>query len=500
MAEIVSHQLLGLHLNRFALETLLQEGSFNYIGIPRLAVAVIGLGSIAALAFFSRYIQSRHALTVIPTKRAVAFGLASLVAAQALYGFAYYFGASTIMPVQRHMPFFAAPHPYYNEKVLSFLLGERHTNPFSLSEIDTPLSIKSRHSEQNEELKLDVDQIADDAPNIILVVTDSVRAQDIQDMSSLTPNLLARQKNGYFSLDHLSVANCTHFSFYSMMTGKLPNGFGIARSEQKLVGLVPDLAAAGYVTSSAESESLDWYDVSDILMPSETERTVIATDSTIANDTAVTDATITKLKAWQHDEASSEKPNFHLAYYNASHFPYGEGFNLLGKTNYERYLASIRLFDTEMGRLFAALDELNAWDNTLVIITSDHGEEFRENGLVGHAGALTDYQTKVPFMVLGGTAGARQDAKGIRSHLDIRPYVNSVIAPETHAFRPSTTQYLARCDYDHPDEFVVINEAGEKIVFVYDDGYLHPAGGENNSKTAADAAQKLLLQLKKDAR
>ena len=64
----------------------------------------------------------------------------------------------------------------------------------------------------------------------------------------------------------------------------------------------------------------------------------------------------------------------------------------------ELYDAGIRQLDTELGRLLGFLDSSGRADETLVIITSDHGEEFLEHGRVGHS--LTTYQQslRVPLL------------------------------------------------------------------------------------------------------
>jgi len=48
------------------------------------------------------------------------------------------------------------------------------------------------------------------------------------------------------------------------------------------------------------------------------------------------------------------------------------------------YEAEIRYFDDQLARLFDALRADSMWDNTLVLVTSDHGEEFLDHGHVVH--------------------------------------------------------------------------------------------------------------------
>ena len=76
------------------------------------------------------------------------------------------------------------------------------------------------------------------------------------------------------------------------------------------------------------------------------------------------------------------------------------------------YDAGIRQLDTEIGRLLSFLDEADRRQDTVVVITSDHGEEFMEHGRLGHF--LTTYQQslRVPLMLRGPgiPAGVRVEA------------------------------------------------------------------------------------------
>jgi arylsulfatase A-like enzyme len=71
--------------------------------------------------------------------------------------------------------------------------------------------------------------------------------------------------------------------------------------------------------------------------------------------------------------------------------------------------------DGEIGLLFERLRELGRWDDTLVVVTADHGEEFYEHGGMAHGGSLHDELIHVPLIVKpprrwSAPAGARVDA------------------------------------------------------------------------------------------
>ncbi len=64
------------------------------------------------------------------------------------------------------------------------------------------------------------------------------------------------------------------------------------------------------------------------------------------------------------------------------------------------YDAEIRSTDAGFGRFVAYLREAGLYDNTLIVFTSDHGEEFGEHGVVGwHSHTLYDELLRVPLLV-----------------------------------------------------------------------------------------------------
>jgi arylsulfatase A-like enzyme len=63
------------------------------------------------------------------------------------------------------------------------------------------------------------------------------------------------------------------------------------------------------------------------------------------------------------------------------------------------YDAAIAYIDSELARLIEELRRLGQYDNTLIIITSDHGEMFGESGVVGHHAGTFPELVHVPLVV-----------------------------------------------------------------------------------------------------
>jgi arylsulfatase A-like enzyme len=65
------------------------------------------------------------------------------------------------------------------------------------------------------------------------------------------------------------------------------------------------------------------------------------------------------------------------------------------------YSASIRLMDDWLARIVAGLEQHGLLDDTIVAVTSDHGENLGEGEMMGHALSLDDRLIRVPFVVTG---------------------------------------------------------------------------------------------------
>ncbi|HLV64631.1 MAG TPA: sulfatase-like hydrolase/transferase [Polyangiaceae bacterium] len=82
---------------------------------------------------------------------------------------------------------------------------------------------------------------------------------------------------------------------------------------------------------------------------------------------------------------------------HAEYVPH-EGFDF-GSNGRARYDGEVAFTDHHVGRLLDGLRQSPAWDRTIVILTSDHGEAFGEHGLIRHGFELWEELVRVPFIV-----------------------------------------------------------------------------------------------------
>jgi hypothetical protein len=95
---------------------------------------------------------------------------------------------------------------------------------------------------------------------------------------------------------------------------------------------------------------------------------------------------------------------------------------------YARYLNSARQVDNNLGRVLNALKARGIYDNTVVIVVSDHGEGFRV-GKVGHS-VLQKQTRSIPLIMrLPGVEAIASDA--IVSPRDLQPTLHDYLGLET---------------------------------------------------------------------
>jgi arylsulfatase A-like enzyme len=91
------------------------------------------------------------------------------------------------------------------------------------------------------------------------------------------------------------------------------------------------------------------------------------------------------------------------------------------------YDASIRQMDDGLGRVFNLLEQKDLYNNTLIIVTSDHGEEFMEHDAILHGRTFFQEVIGIPLIMRGPALPEGLRVKHPASLLDIIPTVLSLL-------------------------------------------------------------------------
>lgn len=128
------------------------------------------------------------------------------------------------------------------------------------------------------------------------------------------------------------------------------------------------------------------------------------------------------------------------------------------------YARAIRSMDDWLEQVLSRLDDAGMLDETLVIVTSDHGENFGEGGLMGHALSLDERLLGVPFVA----AGPGSDAfDGMASLAELPARIATAVGLESHPWDPAelpqgvaVAQFDGLVAHDDPRARTAVDEWG----------------------------------------
>lgn len=135
--------------------------------------------------------------------------------------------------------------------------------------------------------------------------------------------------------------------------------------------------------------------------------------------------------------SAQERPFFLMIHYMDPHDPYfvhpfdGEGYARVADPNPPKERAELyrRLYDGEivyldhhLARLFDGLRQRGLYEDSIIALTADHGEEFFEHGGWWHGQTLFEEQVHVPLIIKGtGRTGAGNVNNALVTSLDVAP-------------------------------------------------------------------------------
>jgi hypothetical protein len=262
--------------------------------------------------------------------------------------------------------------------------------------------------------------IAGRRPNVILIVLESTRSDGIGrrvDGRPLTPVLDALAARGSAARRAYSHVGFTTDSLQSLFSGKL------APTDDRQ-SLVRDFLANGYEVGTFSGQAEDFGNTATLVglrrggifvdgtMLKDERSGAFAAQGSVNIDGRILlrefDRRLGRPEAWQRP---------HFLYFNlqSAHFPYfnpgmdrilpGEPIarGEIGAANRDRvahtYWNAIAYNDRLIGDLIERLRRLGVLDNSIVVVTADHGESLFDDGFLGHGHMLNDQQTRIPFIL-----------------------------------------------------------------------------------------------------
>lgn len=124
------------------------------------------------------------------------------------------------------------------------------------------------------------------------------------------------------------------------------------------------------------------------------------------------------------------------------------------------YGAAIAYVNDQVERVFETLRQEGLWEDTLVIVTSDHGELFGEHGKYAKPEYLYDELLHVPLLATNVPERVADGRDDLVSLLDIPPLVHEILDIE------NAGQYAGQVPGLEPREYVLAEHKRQKSVIV----------------------------------
>jgi len=271
---------------------------------------------------------------------------------------------------------------------------------------------------------------ADDPYNLLLIVADSLRSDVV------TPGLAPRitgfaAERGTDFRNHFSGGNSSRMGMFSLFYGLPPGYWSSFSSLQRPSVLVDELQAQGF--------QLGLFTSATMVRPVVLDRTAFAR---VPDLRLVTEPESDP--AWRRDrQLTGEwfdwlqardpgRPFFGFLFYDATmgrNYPpdYPAEVRAEGGdeqvVEFAKYQTAVNYVDSLIGTVLDDLQARGLLERTVVLITSDHGEEFGESGekLEKHGSGYTRFQLVIPMIVHwpGRPAGVVDEHR--TSHYDVVP-------------------------------------------------------------------------------
>lgn len=281
------------------------------------------------------------------------------------------------------------------------------------------------------------------APHIFVFVIESLREDFI---NSDTAPFLSKFRDENISFEWgLSNANITHGSWFGIFYSLHPyHWYNVRGQPHQRMGAFPlrvlkELGYKEYVYSSATN--LSYYDIGEVIFGSDYyllndmfQAKEQSTDIAYCDRLAINalKAAITKIKPEDKTFHTIFLDSTHHSYYWPEDFqakfePYTNNFNYFGsgakqlEMTKNRYRNSISYVDTLVEEIVTSIKNQGLYDNSIIIVTGDHGEEFLETGHYFHGNALCMPQSHV-VLYYKFPENSKQTATN-SSHIDIFPSV-----------------------------------------------------------------------------
>ena len=344
--------------------------------------------------------------------------------------------------------------------------------------------------------------------NVILIVIDALRADHLGCYGyerKTSPNMDAFARRGVLFLNCYTQASWTKPSVASILTSLYPGIHGTSRHvdvlPEEVTSLAEILQSAGWITYGYVAnpnlkaifnydQGFDFFDdypmrekVRYALLrepPSRSLRYLLAVITGRSGEYSDRDnirLANRRILPWL--ERYRDENFFMYLHYNDPHAPYHPpreyrnifAYDKNSRISYEEawYDGEIRYLDDNIIDLLDELQALGLDDRTLIILTSDHGEEFGEHGNFRHGATIYQEQLRVPLiMKFPPLIPAGKSIETAVRSIDITPTILDILRisfPNKLEGRSLLPLIAGDEDEDHPESVFIEENYDDEFIF-----------------------------------
>ncbi len=286
--------------------------------------------------------------------------------------------------------------------------------------------------------------------NVVFFVPDGLRADMVK--PELTPNILgfASRPEVIHSKRHYSSGHVSEAGIFGLVYGAAGQAYNSFIEERVPPFPLAVLKANGYHTFLLSSSRLNPYPTDQLIR-------VFDQVAYPAND----DEAVKTLARYLEERRKDGRPYFVLAFFYTPHYPFTSAkpqfrrYPLVGPKARTNYMNDVLQADDYFRQTLDLVRDDYAAGRTLLLVTSDHGEEIRDHGIFGHASAtFWNEKIMVPLALglPGMTPAPAAQRPALSTHMDVWPTIFDYLGmePRLDAGKYSDGESLLRADPPPP--------------------------------------------------
>lgn len=465
-------QLYGFHLNGFVWNIITTPGGIAALGSSAsterdVALLAAGIFALQALLLTAAHGLARLGLPLPRLVWVLPLFIVVTLGERVSYGVSHFYGYSPLLENAQRVPFY---QPLTMRRVLEQQFG-----------LQRPQRLEVANAELQGQLLYPQAPLRIEPPakplNIVWLVAESWRADSLNPEVMPQTNAFAQRAQHFVS--HYSGGNGTRIGMFSQFYSLPANLWFPVLDARVGSPLIDVLQQQNYQIKLFTSARFSYPEFDKTLFVNVPREQMVEDDQghTWERDRRNVDRLLKFV-----DQRDPNKPFMTFLFFESPHANYNFPQESVIKPDYlpdfsyasmnlqrdiggiyNRYLNAVHHLDSQLARVTEHLEKNGLLDNTLVVITGDHGEEFMEQGRWGHNSTFVNEQVRVPLVLwVPGRAAQKESLR--TSHSDLLP----TLLPLLGVQNPQQDYSIGRSLFDAKPGRLLLAGDWDRLAFLGD--------------------------------